>query len=120
MERLKHFLVLRGEGEEQELRGITMDAVGTFAEAVGKQHFQPYFKDMMEVAFDGIQLGSARLRECSFLFFGIVSRVFEDDIAPYLEKIVPALIASCQQAEHGDESGTVSGMSNAPDVQSTH
>lgn len=110
MDRLKHFLVLRGEGEEQELRGITMDAIGTFAEAVGKQHFQVYFKDMMDVAFDGIQIGSARLRECSFLFFGIVSRVFEDDIAQYLHQIVPALIASCQQAEHGEESGTVSGM----------
>ena len=32
---LKHFLVLTAEGEEQDLRGITMDAVGTFAEAVG-------------------------------------------------------------------------------------
>ncbi|KAH9931891.1 ARM repeat-containing protein [Fomitopsis serialis] len=107
MERFKHFLVLRGEGEEQELRGITMDAVGTFAEAVGKEHFSPYVTDMMNCAFDGIDMGSARLRECSFLFFGILSRVFGDDFAVYLPKIVPALVASCQQAEHGDDSGAV-------------
>ncbi|KAI0774802.1 ARM repeat-containing protein [Trametes elegans] len=103
MERFKHFLVLTGEGEEQELRGITMDAVGTFAEAVGKDVFRPYFADMMQQAFNGIELGSARLRECSFLFFGVMSRVFGDDFAPYLPNVVPALISSCKQAEHGEE-----------------
>lgn len=108
MERFKHFLVLRGEGEEQELRGITMDAVGTFAEAIGKDHFRPYFGDMMQQAFEGIQMGSARLRECSFLFFSVMSRVFEDEFAPYLPNVVPALIQSCKQHEHGEEGFTVS------------
>ncbi|CCM01817.1 uncharacterized protein FIBRA_03885 [Fibroporia radiculosa] len=103
MERFKHFLVLRGEGEEQELRGITMDAVGTFAEAVGKDVFRPYFADMMQQAFEGIQMGSARLRECSFLFFSVMSRVFEDEFAPYLPNVVPSLIASCKQPEQGDD-----------------
>ncbi|KAL7280928.1 hypothetical protein ACG7TL_005876 [Trametes sanguinea] len=103
MERFKHFLVLTGEGEEQELRGITMDAVGTFAEAVGKEHFRPYFPDLMQQAFNGIELGSARLRECSFLFFGVMSRVFGDEFAPYLPNVVPALLQSCKQAEHGEE-----------------
>ncbi|OBZ65245.1 putative importin subunit beta-4 [Grifola frondosa] len=103
MERFQHFLVLTGEGEEQELRGITMDAVGTFAEAVGKDVFRPYFSDMMKQAFLGIELGSARLRECSFLFFGVMSRVFEEEFAPYLPNVIPALIASCQQPEHGEE-----------------
>lgn len=106
MERFKHFLVLRGEGEEQELRGITMDAVGTFAEAIGKDHFRPYFGDMMQQAFEGIQMGSARLRECSFLFFSVMSRVFEDEFAPYLPNVVPALIQSCKQHEHGEEGFT--------------
>ncbi|OCH91411.1 ARM repeat-containing protein [Obba rivulosa] len=108
MDRFKHFLVLTGEGEEQELRGITMDAVGTFAEAVGKDVFRPYFADMMKQAFDGIQVGSARLRECSFLFFGVMARVFEDEFAPYLPSVVPALIASCEQPEHGEEAFTIS------------
>ena len=103
MERFKHFLVLTAEGEEQELRGITMDAVGTFADAVGKDVFRPYFPEMMKQAFDGIQLGSARLRECSFLFFGVMARVFEEEFAPYLPSVVPALVASCDQPEHGEE-----------------
>ncbi|KAH9926267.1 ARM repeat-containing protein [Epithele typhae] len=103
MERFKHFLVLVNEGEEQELRGITMDAVGTFAEAVGKDVFRPYFRDMMGQAFNGIQLNSARLKECSFLFFGVMARVFGDEFAEYLPQVVPSLLQSLQQPEHGEE-----------------
>ena len=103
MNRFQHFLVLTGEGEEQELRGITMDAIGTFADAVGKDEFRPYFASMMQQAFAGIELGSARLKECSFLFFGVMARVFEAEFAPYLAQVVPTLFASLSQAEHGDE-----------------
>ncbi|GLB41795.1 putative ARM repeat-containing protein [Lyophyllum shimeji] len=108
MAHLQHFLVLTGEGEEIELRGITMDAIGTFAEAVGKDVFRPFFPDMMKQAFQGIEMGSARLRECSFLFFGVMARVFGEEFAPYLPNVVPALLASCKQPEHGDEASPVS------------
>ena len=67
------------------------------------QPFRPYFASMMQQAFAGIDLGSARLKECSFLFFGVMARVFEDEFAPYLSRVVPALFASLKQAEHGDE-----------------
>ncbi|KAI0033386.1 armadillo-type protein [Vararia minispora EC-137] len=103
MERVKHFLVLTGEGEEQDLRGIAMDAVGTFAEAVGKEVFRPYFPDLMQQAFKGIEMGSARLRECSFLFFGVMARVYGDEFAPWLPQVVPALIQSCKLEESGKE-----------------
>lgn len=103
MERIQHFLILTGEGEEQELRGITMDAVGTFAEAIGVDAFRPYFADMMKQAFQGMEMGSARLRECSFLFFGVMARVFGEEFAQYLPTVIPALLASCHQSEAGDE-----------------
>ncbi|KAF8892069.1 armadillo-type protein [Infundibulicybe gibba] len=108
MRHLQHFLLLTGEGEEIELRGITMDAIGTFAEAVGKDVFRPYFPDMMKQAFQGIEMGSARLRECSFLFFGVMARVFGEEFAVYLPNVVPPLLASCNQAEHGEETLTLS------------
>ncbi|VDC01453.1 unnamed protein product [Peniophora sp. CBMAI 1063] len=117
MERVKHFLVLTSEGEEHDLRGITMDAVGTFSEAVGtfseavgKDVFHLYYNDLMQQAFAGIELGSARLRECSFLFFGVMARVYGDEFAPWLPKVVPALIASCKLEEGGKEP---IGLSNA-------
>lgn len=103
MERIQHFLVLTGEGEEQELRGITMDAVGTFAEAIGVDAFRPYFPEMMKQAFQGMEMGSARLRECSFLFFGVMARVFGEEFAQYLPTVIPALLTSCRQSEQGDE-----------------
>ncbi|KAG6334826.1 hypothetical protein ID866_4263 [Astraeus odoratus] len=106
MNKLQHFLVLTGEGEESELRGIAMDAVGTFAEAVGADVFRPYFADMMKQSFQGLEMGSPRLRECSFLFFSVMARVFEEEFAPYLPNVVPPLLASCKQAEHGEEEGT--------------
>ncbi|KAH8997891.1 ARM repeat-containing protein [Lactarius hatsudake] len=104
MHRMQHFLVLTGEGEETELRGITMDTVGTFAEAVGKDLFRPYYEPLMKQAFQGIELGSARLRECSFLFFGVMASVFGEEFAPSLPAVVPSLIASLKQEEHGQES----------------
>ncbi|EIW79292.1 ARM repeat-containing protein [Coniophora puteana RWD-64-598 SS2] len=103
MNRLQHFLILTGEGEETELRGIAMDAVGTFAEAVGTDVFRPYFPDMMKQAFQGLEMGSARLRECSFLFFSVMARVFGEEFSPYLGNVVPALLSSCSQTEHGEE-----------------
>ena len=38
----------------QSFHGITTDTVGTFAEAVGKEAFRPYFQDLMKLAFEGI------------------------------------------------------------------
>lgn len=106
MSRLQHFLVLNGEGEETELRGITMDAIGTISEAVGKDVFRPFFPNMMTQAFQGIEMGSARLRECSFLFFGVMAGVFGEEFAPYLPSVVPPLLASCKQTEQGEENLT--------------
>lgn len=99
MDRLKNNLLLTNEGEEIELRGITMDAIGTFSEAVGKDIFRPYFPDMMKQGFAGIEMGNSRLRECSFLFFAVMARVFEDEFAPYLPSVVPALMLSMRQDE---------------------
>ncbi|KDQ11917.1 hypothetical protein BOTBODRAFT_34989 [Botryobasidium botryosum FD-172 SS1] len=111
--RLQPFLLLTKEGEELDLRGIAMDAVGTIAEAVGKDEFRPYFPGTMKIAFDGVSLHSARLRECSFLFFGVMARIFEDEFAPYLPQVVPSLLASCKQLESGEEGDILGGTGGA-------
>jgi importin-4 len=80
-----------------------MDAIGTLAEAVAREIFMPYFPDMMKQVFQGIEMGSARLRECNFLFFGVMARVFGEEFATYLPSVVPPLIASFHQSEHGEE-----------------
>lgn len=97
-----------------ELRGIAMDAIGTIAEAVGKEKFRPWFPEMMQRAVEGAQMvnGAAggRLRECSFLFFGVMARVFGEEFAQYLEGTVTMLLQSLKQDEssvEGIEDGTV-------------
>ena len=103
MNRIAQFLTLTGEGEESDLRGVAMDAIGTFAEAVGQDVFRPYFPEMMKHAFSGIEMGSTRLRECNFAFFGCMAGVFGEEFAPYLTQVMPALFASCNQLERGED-----------------
>lgn len=112
MDRLKPNLFLTGEGEEVELRGITMDSLATFAEAVGKDVFRPFFSDMMKHAFAGIASGNSRLKETSFLFFGVMARVFEEEFSPYLPDVVAALMESLKQDEKIQEEA-VGGFSMA-------
>ena len=112
MNHMKQFLDVPFADNEEliELRGITMDAIGTFAEAVGREAFRPYFQEMMKHAFTNIEAGvtgsssesgtNARLRECSFLFFGVMARVFSEEFTPYLQSVIPKLIESCSQPEH--------------------
>lgn len=74
MQQLLPFLALTEEGEQMELRGVTQDTVGTLAEAVGKDAFSPYFEQIMHNAFQGCATESASLRECSFIYFAVMSR----------------------------------------------
>lgn len=103
IQRMVPFLQLTGEGEEEELRGIAMDACGTFAEAVGAEAFRPYFEDLMKNAYACVTSSSSRLRECAFLFFGVMARLYGDGFAPYLASVVPAFLQSIAQDEIGEE-----------------
>ena len=76
-----------------------MDAIGTFASAVRGDALRPYFPDVMTQAFGGIETNNSRMRECSSIFFGVMSRVFGGEFAPYLDRVVPALINSIEQEE---------------------
>ncbi|KAJ1928639.1 hypothetical protein IWQ60_001844 [Tieghemiomyces parasiticus] len=85
--------------DDYSLRGIAIDTVGVLADTVGKETFAPHLDTFMRLAFEGLTLPSGRLRDCTFLFFGTISRVFGEDFAPYLEHVVPPLLASCRVDE---------------------
>ncbi|KAG9024053.1 hypothetical protein FS837_005526, partial [Tulasnella sp. UAMH 9824] len=117
--RLQPFLTLEKEGEEQDLRGIATDAIGTLAEAVGRDKFAPYVPNLMEASFDGARKGSARLRECSYIFFGVMAKVFGEDFAPYLEHVMPMLLESLKQTEGGGDDTIDQIVKQNPDAFST-
>ncbi|WFD29053.1 hypothetical protein MSPP1_000057 [Malassezia sp. CBS 17886] len=115
MQRVLPFLQLTEEGEDMDLRGIATDTIGTFAEAVGADNFRPYLPDMMKIAVESLDLDQPRVRECAFIFFAVMSRVFQSGFGPYLEHVVPRMLASFRESEHdpvpgaaGD--GTIAGV----------
>ncbi|PLW48719.1 hypothetical protein PCASD_03169 [Puccinia coronata f. sp. avenae] len=105
MQRITPFLSLRAEGEEQELRGVAQDTVGTLASAVGKEKFRPFLEGCLTIAFEAIDLNSPSLRECSMIFFGTLAKVYEAEFVAYLPRVMPAVFASLGQVEEDD--GTV-------------
>lgn len=105
MQRITPFLSLKGEGEEQELRGVAQDTVGTLASAVGKDKFRPFLEGCLNIAFEAIELNTPSLRECSMIFFGVLAKVYQSEFVVYLPRVMPAVFASLGQAEEDD--GTV-------------
>lgn len=74
-----------------------MSAVG---KAVGKETLQPYMNEIMTLAMESLSIkNAARLQECTFCFFGVISQVLEADFEGYLPHVVPVMIASCEQVE---------------------
>ncbi|ORX93243.1 ARM repeat-containing protein [Basidiobolus meristosporus CBS 931.73] len=100
--RLKHMMTIKGNHEEMMLRGVATDTAGAIAEAVGRELVQPHLNELIHYATEGMQFESSRLRECAYCFFAVIGRVIQDDLAPYLNTIVPQLIQSCQAEEKDD------------------
>ncbi|KIR63961.1 hypothetical protein I312_103764 [Cryptococcus bacillisporus CA1280] len=103
IQRLVPFLELNENDEQNDLRGVATDTIGTIADAVGAEVFRPYFQPLMKAAFEALTMDNSRLRESSFIFFGIMAQVFTGEFAQYLPQCVPALVASCQQSEVSEE-----------------
>lgn len=102
MSHLMPMLQLVPDADDQETaesRGVAQDTVGTLAVSVGREVFDPYFTECMRLAIEATALKSPGLRECSFTFFTVVSRVYKADIGPYLATIMPVLIACVLQED---------------------
>ncbi|KAK4047505.1 hypothetical protein OIO90_006147 [Microbotryomycetes sp. JL221] len=115
MQRIVPFLALTEEGEELQLRGVAQDTVGTLAEAVGKDMFRPYYEPLMRAALEALSVQNApNLKECSYIFFAVMSRVYGEEYAPHLPTVMPILLAAIGQAEI-DEATLFASSSNATD-----
>lgn len=104
--RILPYLNLTEPGEELELRGVVQDTLGTLAEAVGKDAFRPYFQPLMDAAIKATAVGdnsATHLKESSYIFFAVVSRVYGEEMQPYLPTIMPILLAAVGQSEIDEE-----------------
>ena len=89
------------EVDQLPLRSMAIDSTGTIAAAVGKDVFAPYLESFMVSAVHGLGLDNSRLRECSYIFFGQISELFETEFSKYLEVIVGELFKSINLSEEG-------------------
>lgn len=96
---LQPFLQLTDE-KFMSLRGRSIECMGYLAIAVGPEVFQPCFAQAMEYAIAAAEVQDMELCDYVFAFFSNVSKAFEQDFAPYLERVVP-LIAGAIQMEDG-------------------
>jgi hypothetical protein len=87
------------EEKDLLLRGIATDTLSAMAEAVGPIIFGPHTVELMELVNQGLLIQNSRLVECSFCFFASCARVYGADFAPYLEHVLPPILASCNQEE---------------------
>ncbi|KAI8997096.1 armadillo-type protein [Pilobolus umbonatus] len=97
--RIVQFMCLKESADDQILRGVATDAIGSIAEAVGAEMFRPYTQNVMALAVEQLQFKSPRLHECSFSLFSDLVRVFEDDFAVYLPTIMPYIMKACKMEE---------------------
>ncbi|EGF82165.1 hypothetical protein BATDEDRAFT_86921 [Batrachochytrium dendrobatidis JAM81] len=98
MAQLCSFMMIT-EPSNLDMRAIATDAMGAVAEAVGKEAFAPHMSEMMNLVISGISIDSYQLRECSYLFFGVLARTFGEDFSPYLQLVVPSIMHSCNQQD---------------------
>ncbi|KAK9388585.1 armadillo-type protein [Lipomyces mesembrius] len=90
------------EGEKElDVKGTCFDSLGAIANAVGKDAFSPYAAPAVQAAYECLQTNHNRLRECVFLFFGVLAKVYGAEFAPFLPKIMPEIFKCLEQDETG-------------------
>ena len=96
---LTPFLTLTEGDEELTLRSIACDTMGNLAQAVGPDTFKSFVEPMMNTTVEGMSLGSPRLRETAFLFWGDMFKVYQADFNSYLPGITEKLFECLDQEE---------------------
>ncbi|OMH82724.1 putative importin subunit beta-4 [Zancudomyces culisetae] len=107
MQRIGKAMTVTEGDDEISLRGVATDTAGTMAEMAGKEAFLPYLAEIVQLTFQGMKTQHATLRDCGFCFFGVISRVFDAELEPYLPHIVGEALATFATEETLGESDGV-------------
>jgi hypothetical protein len=99
MKALSEYVTMKDSDDELDLRGTVCDAMGSMAQAVGAEAFQPYVQPLMQASEEALNLGHPRLRETSYILWSTLAKVYEEDFTPFLEGVVKGLMESLDQEE---------------------
>lgn len=115
MNELSEYVQIKDSPDELDLRSITCDAMGNMALAVGGTAFKRYVQPLMQATDEGLHLDHPKLKETSFLFWAMMSKVYEGEFKPFLEGVLKALFESLETEESelevdlGDEAEDLAG-----------
>ncbi|KAF2227483.1 armadillo-type protein [Elsinoe ampelina] len=103
MRMLGPYVSIKDSEDELELRGFVCDSLGKIAGAVGAEPFQPFVVPLMQASEEALHLEHPRLRETSYILWSVLSKVYGDSFAPYLDGVIKGLIDCMKQDETEEE-----------------
>lgn len=115
MNALQEYVQLKESNDELDLRSVTCDAMGSIASAVGPKPFQGYVRPLMQATDEALHLDHPKLKETSYMFWGMMAKVYKDQFKPFLDGAMKALFASLEAEESdieldlGDEAEDLAG-----------
>lgn len=82
-----------------ELRALTFENISTMARAVGKTEFSTYANPLVEAAYISLSSEHSRIRESGFAFISNMAKVYGEEFAGFLDKIIPEILKCLEQEE---------------------
>lgn len=85
--------------DDIELRAQTFENISSMARAVGSEAFGPYAEPLMNASYSAIHCDNSRLREAGFAFISNMAKVYGEQFASFLPKIIPEIQKCLEQDE---------------------
>lgn len=91
MRALGQYINIKDSQDDLDLRGIVCDSIGKIASAVGAEPFKRYVQPLMQSSEEALHLDHPRLRECSYILWSTMAKVYQEDFAEYLDGVMKGL-----------------------------
>ena len=101
MQAMQGYITKKENEEELDLRASCTDAMGEMAVAVGAADFKNYVQPLMQASEEALKLDHSRLKESTYILWGSLAKVYEEDFAPFLGGVVQGLF-DCVDQEEGE------------------
>lgn len=99
MQAMQSYIGKKESEEELDLRASCTDAMGEMAVAVGPADFKNYVQPLMQASEEALKLEHSRLKESTYILWGSLAKVYEEDFAPFLGGVVKGLFECIDQEE---------------------
>lgn len=101
MHAMQEYATKKESEEELDLRAAVTDAMGEMAVAVGPSEFQHFVKPLMQASEEALQLDHSRLKESTYILWGSLAKVYEENFTPFIGGAVAGLF-NCLEQEEAD------------------